>query len=65
MSQLGDSEIEHFNDSVRSNNHIVGLDVAMNYSTSMRGSQSAGDLDGNVNRSIQLHPADGHFVAKS
>ena len=57
LAQLGDSEIEDFNNSVGSNNHILGLDVAMNNSAGMSRRQSAGNLYGNVNRGIQLQPA--------
>ena len=63
-AQLGDSEIEDFNNPVRPDNHILRFDIAMNNSTGMGRSQSAGDLDGNINRGIQFKPAAADFLAQ-
>ena len=64
LVQFGDSEIKHFDDAVVSYDHVVGLDIAMNNSAGMGRSQSARNLDGDVNRCVQLHFATRETVAK-
>ena len=64
LVQFGDPEIEYFDDAVVSHDHVVGLDIAMNNSAGMGRSQSARNLDGNINRGIQFHSATRETVAK-
>src|ERR1700693_5280459 len=64
LAQLGDSEIEHFNNSIRPDNHIVRFDVAMNNFTGVSRRQRAGNLYRNINSSIQIKSADHHLLAK-
>ena len=64
LPQLGNSEIEDFNDSVRPDNHILRLDIAMNNPACVGRRQSAGNLYRDVDRSIQLKPAAHHLLPK-
>ena len=53
FSQLGQAKVEHLRIAVRSQHDVLGLDVAMNDSGSVRGAERAGDLNRRLDNLIE------------
>ena len=64
-SDLGESEIENFGVAAAGDENIRGLDVAMHDAFGVRGVESVGDFNGEIEKFVEFEGAAGDAVLES
>lgn len=65
LGELGQPEVEHFDQAVFGHHHVAGLQVAMDNAGRMRRRQRVGNLHRTFQRLVELHPpARGHLIER-